>query len=191
MYKLSQTVHKLKQTGLNTQITLPEFTTPEEEVLTRKMSDILFKQSTKSTVKEKAQKALQQAIKLYEKNNYNGALNALKDAATLYPDHLGIKFNLLQVYLSNFERNKDDRSHLVEAKMLLAELTKSINNNEEISRLKKCKKNTSDLLVFNHSERIWWREVDSNHRRRSRQIYSLIPLATREPLHGAIFINIH
>ena len=28
----------------------------------------------------------------------------------------------------------------------------------------------------------WWREVDSNHRRRSRQIYSLIPLATREPL---------
>ena len=30
--------------------------------------------------------------------------------------------------------------------------------------------------------KIWWREVDSNHRRLSRQIYSLIPLATREPL---------
>ena len=30
--------------------------------------------------------------------------------------------------------------------------------------------------------RIWWRGVDSNHRRRSRQIYSLIPLAAREPL---------
>jgi hypothetical protein len=29
---------------------------------------------------------------------------------------------------------------------------------------------------------VWWRGVDSNHRRRSRQIYSLIPLATREPL---------
>ncbi len=28
----------------------------------------------------------------------------------------------------------------------------------------------------------WWREKDSNLRRRSRQIYSLIPLATREPL---------
>jgi hypothetical protein len=28
----------------------------------------------------------------------------------------------------------------------------------------------------------WWREVDSNHRRLSRQIYNLIPLATREPL---------
>jgi hypothetical protein len=28
----------------------------------------------------------------------------------------------------------------------------------------------------------WWRGVDSNHRRQSRQIYSLIPLAAREPL---------
>lgn len=31
------------------------------------------------------------------------------------------------------------------------------------------------------SER-WWREKDSNLRRQSRQIYSLIPLAAREPL---------
>ena len=29
---------------------------------------------------------------------------------------------------------------------------------------------------------IWWRGVDSNHRRLSQQIYSLPPLATREPL---------
>ncbi len=33
------------------------------------------------------------------------------------------------------------------------------------------------------SKKKWWREVDSNHRRLSRQIYNLIPLATREPLH--------
>ncbi len=31
----------------------------------------------------------------------------------------------------------------------------------------------------------WWRGEDSNLRRRSRQIYSLLPLATREPLLGA------
>ena len=29
----------------------------------------------------------------------------------------------------------------------------------------------------------WWTGVDSNHRKRSCQIYSLIPLATREPDH--------
>lgn len=33
-----------------------------------------------------------------------------------------------------------------------------------------------------HLSKKWWRGVDSNHRRQSRQIYSLIPLATREPL---------
>ena len=31
----------------------------------------------------------------------------------------------------------------------------------------------------------WWRGEDSNLRRRSRQIYSLIPLTTREPLQNA------
>ncbi len=31
----------------------------------------------------------------------------------------------------------------------------------------------------------WWRGEDSNLRRLSRQIYSLIPLATREPLQKA------
>ena len=36
--------------------------------------------------------------------------------------------------------------------------------------------------LFQISQSKWWREVDSNHRRLSRQIYSLIPLATREPL---------
>ena len=40
---------------------------------------------------------------------------------------------------------------------------------------------------------IWWREKDSNLRRLSRQIYSLIPLTAREPLRkrGAIFITWH
>jgi hypothetical protein len=33
---------------------------------------------------------------------------------------------------------------------------------------------------------VWWRGKDSNLRRLSRQIYSLIPLATREPLRGRI-----
>ncbi len=37
------------------------------------------------------------------------------------------------------------------------------------------------MTIFDRQK--WWREVDSNHRRLSRQIYSLIPLATREPLH--------
>ena len=32
----------------------------------------------------------------------------------------------------------------------------------------------------------WWRGVDLNHRSHRRQIYSLFPLATREPLHSEL-----
>ncbi len=49
------------------------------------------------------------------------------------------------------------------------------------TQLSKC------FLMRTSQEIIWWRGTDSNHRRRSRQIYSLLPLATREPLQG-IFI---
>ncbi len=34
--------------------------------------------------------------------------------------------------------------------------------------------------IFIHET--WWTGVDSNHRKRSWQIYSLLPLATREPV---------
>ncbi len=39
------------------------------------------------------------------------------------------------------------------------------------------------LLTYAFLIEIWWREEDSNLRRQSRQIYSLIPLTAREPLH--------
>ena len=41
------------------------------------------------------------------------------------------------------------------------------------------KKNVPDSKIRHI---IWWREVDSNHRSKKQQIYSLPPLATREPL---------
>ena len=41
---------------------------------------------------------------------------------------------------------------------------------------------TSCQLLYSAS---WWGEVDSNHRRRCQQIYSLLPLATRESPHKA------
>ena len=41
------------------------------------------------------------------------------------------------------------------------------------------KKKTPNCDVF-----FWWEEVDSNHRRRCQQIYSLLPLATRESSHA-------
>ena len=45
-------------------------------------------------------------------------------------------------------------------------------------------------LTSNVQHLKWWRELDSNQRRQSRQIYSLIPLATREPLQLELVIGI-
>ena len=44
------------------------------------------------------------------------------------------------------------------------------------------KKNTLASVLF-----MWWTGVDSNHRKLSWQIYSLLPLATREPVHTYLF----
>ena len=44
---------------------------------------------------------------------------------------------------------------------------------------------TAKRRIAQPPRNLWWRGEDSNLRRRSRQIYSLIPLATREPLHEA------
>ena len=53
----------------------------------------------------------------------------------------------------------------------------------EVLPLNYTRRPTSDRP--SHRARYWWRGEDSNLRRLSRQIYSLIPLATREPLHRA------
>ncbi len=55
------------------------------------------------------------------------------------------------------------------------------------------RKRSSDDASYGHKHKqkktcrsksffVWWREMDSNHRSRRRQIYSLLPLATRESL---------
>ncbi len=47
----------------------------------------------------------------------------------------------------------------------------------------------AEVLPLNYARigKLWWRGQDSNLRRLSRQIYSLIPLAAREPLPLASF----
>ena len=42
---------------------------------------------------------------------------------------------------------------------------------------------------FQIKKKNWWRGVDSNHRRQCQQIYSLLPLATREPLHMLLAVG--
>ena len=44
-------------------------------------------------------------------------------------------------------------------------------------------KKNETRAIYARVSSFWWTGVDSNHRKRSWQIYSLLPLATREPVH--------
>ena len=50
------------------------------------------------------------------------------------------------------------------------------------NRVQKIEK-TLRILQFKGFFKVWWMRVDSNHRSRRQQIYSLPPLATRELIH--------
>ncbi len=51
-------------------------------------------------------------------------------------------------------------------------------------------KNDIKKALANASAFIWWIGMDSNHRSHRQQIYSLPPLATREPIHLLLWYNI-
>ena len=52
-----------------------------------------------------------------------------------------------------------------------------------------CKEKRVFIHDFCINTRFWWAEVDSNHRSRRRQIYSLIHLAALESAHIKFFLE--
>ena len=88
----------------------------------------------------KAQNALTIGKQLYEANQYDDALKSLNQALKLFPNHNGIKLNLLQVLLSIFETNKSRSEELTQAKKLILELITIPKNTDDYARFKKMKK---------------------------------------------------
>ncbi|NQY89985.1 MAG: response regulator [Colwellia sp.] len=88
----------------------------------------------------KAQKALAVGKKLYEEKEYNKAINSLTEALVLFPNHKGIKLNLIQVLLSAYEDDKFMINELKKAKKLILELITISKENDLYARLKKMQK---------------------------------------------------
>lgn len=93
----------------------------------------------------KAQNALTIGKQLYEANQYDDALKSLNQALKLFPNHNGIKLNLLQVLLSIFETNKSRSEELTQAKKLILELITIPKNTDDYARFKKMKKKYQQL----------------------------------------------
>ena len=93
----------------------------------------------------RAQKALEEAKELYEKKEYDVAIDSLKEALLLFPNHKGIKLNLLQVLLSAYEDDKFLIDELKRAKKIILELITIPKENDLYGRLKKMQKKYQQL----------------------------------------------
>jgi len=93
----------------------------------------------------RAQRALEEAKELYEIKEYDVAINSLTEALQLFPNHNGIKLNLIQVLLSAYEDDKFQIEELKRAKKIILELITIPKENELYSRLKKMQKKYQQL----------------------------------------------
>jgi len=94
----------------------------------------------------KAQKALTTGKELYESKNYDEAIKYLSHALQLFPNHIGIKLNLLQVLLGTYQDDKFKDAELKHAKKIILELINISKDNEEYLRFKKMKKKYQRLV---------------------------------------------
>ena len=93
----------------------------------------------------KAQKALTTGKELYESKNYDEAIKYLSQALQLFPNHIGIKLNLLQVLLGTYQDDKFRDAELKHAKKIILELINISKDDEEYLRFKKMKKKYQQL----------------------------------------------
>ncbi|RHW74570.1 response regulator [Colwellia sp. RSH04] len=92
------------------------------------------------SARDKAQEAISKGQELYENKEYTLAIKQLTTAQSLYPNHIGIKINLIQVLLFSYEHNTKNIPHLAYAKSLLLQLKSTPTTNDEENRLKKMQK---------------------------------------------------
>lgn len=93
----------------------------------------------------KAQKALEFGKKLFEDQQYDKAIEALNEALLIFPNHIGIKLNLLQVLLTYYQEDKFKIDDLRQAKKITLEMLSLDKDNETYTRFKKLKKKYQQL----------------------------------------------
>ncbi len=88
---------------------------------------------------EKAQKILEVAINLYRSCNYPQAIEELNKALALYPHHIGLKLNLIQVLLVSYETDKNNNAGLKQAGILINDLDSTLESSKSYQRFTKLK----------------------------------------------------
>ncbi|WP_206482857.1 tetratricopeptide repeat-containing response regulator [Thalassotalea sp. G2M2-11] len=95
-----------------------------------------------------AQNALETGIKLYKANQYTLAIDKLNQALYHFPNHIGIKLNLLQVLLVSYEVNPSRVDDFKQAKVLMKQLKDLSPTSESYKRFNKLRSKYQQLLTF-------------------------------------------
>jgi tetratricopeptide (TPR) repeat protein len=111
---------------------------------TNKVSNLTGKQLSENYTM-KAQQALTVGKELYEIEEYSQAICSLTEALLLFPNHKGIKLNLIQVLLSAYENDKFMIDEFKQAKKMILELITIPKKHELYTRLKKIQKKYQQL----------------------------------------------
>jgi DNA-binding response OmpR family regulator len=133
LIEISKTLKKLKENDLASKILIIN-----EEINNQQLEET--NKSNNISLKDKAQKAIELGLALYAENKYREAINKLQEASIIFPKHVGIKLNLIQILLVSKESNEKSINDHDNAKKLLLGLAKLGLENEELERLKKMQK---------------------------------------------------
>lgn len=95
-----------------------------------------------------AQTALEVGISLYKANHYTLAIDKLNQALYHFPNHIGIKLNLLQVLLVSFEQNPDKKEDFNQARVLMKQFSDLCPSSESYQRYLKLRSKYEELATF-------------------------------------------
>ena len=135
---IAETLIKLKRHGKASQLLLSADQHPDDiNISLDKIENTQTYQEESYAVR--AQKALNIGKELYELNKLDESVASLTEALQLFPNHNGIKLNLLQVLLGTYENDKLRITEFKQAKKILIGLINVIKSRDEDYRFRKLK----------------------------------------------------
>lgn len=98
--------------------------------------------------KAAAQTALEVGISLYKAKHYVLAIEKLNQALFHFPNHIGVKLNLLQVLLVSFDIDRSRIEDFKQAKVIMKQFSDLSPNSESYKRLLKLRNKYESLAIF-------------------------------------------
>lgn len=95
-----------------------------------------------------AQNALEIGVSLYKANHYSLAIDKLNQALYHFPNHIGVKLNLLQVLLVSFESDSSQIDNFKQARVLIKHFSELSKESESYKRFLKLRNKFESLATF-------------------------------------------